>query len=484
MARPQTGSEPLAARQALVQATYAVVLAGGRGTRLRQLTDSDAKPAVPFGGQLRIIDFTLSNCINSGLRRIDVLTQYKAQSLIRHIMHGWDFLDSTLGEFIDVVPAQQQLGAGWYCGTANAVYQNLQMLRDARPRLVLVLAGDHVYKMDYGRMLAEHAERDAEVSVASIEVPLAEASAAPIYWGAYIKGDTYGFEDAPFDVRTIAAFESDAGKRVSIVHWGEPWYWGAQGGYMPFRRDMAERVRQRGSIPMINWNSWDLGRGGALDQPDFRLSEIIAGRHDAFIRGWARDARAWGYPLFLRFDHEMNGDWFPWSERVNGNAAGEYARMWRHVKAIFDAEGATNVTWVWAPNVVFAAAIPLASLYPGDAAVDWTGVSGYNWGSNPAQPGAVWQSFAQVHRATYDALRALAPSKPIMIAETASTEIGGSKAAWITDALKAQLPTSFPQIRAVLWFNWNVPARQDPKPSGSMKSRFARATLTASWSAT
>ena len=177
MARPQTGSEPLAARQALVQATYAVVLAGGRGTRLRQLTDSDAKPAVPFGGHLRIIDFTLSNCINSGLRRIDVLTQYKAQSLIRHIMHGWDFLDSTLGEFIDVVPAQQQLGAGWYCGTANAVFQNLQMLRDARPRLVLVLAGDHVYKMDYSRMLAEHAERDAEVSVASIEVPLAEASA-------------------------------------------------------------------------------------------------------------------------------------------------------------------------------------------------------------------------------------------------------------------------------------------------------------------
>ncbi|MDP1646596.1 MAG: glucose-1-phosphate adenylyltransferase [Rubrivivax sp.] len=177
MARPLALSEPLAARRPLLQSTYAVVLAGGRGTRLRQLTDADAKPAVPFGGHLRIIDFTLSNCINSGLRRIDVLTQYKSQSLIRHIMHGWDFLDSTLDEFIDVVPAQQQLGAGWYCGTANAVFQNLQMLRDAQPQRVLVLAGDHVYKMDYGRMLAAHVERNADVSVASIEVPLGEASA-------------------------------------------------------------------------------------------------------------------------------------------------------------------------------------------------------------------------------------------------------------------------------------------------------------------
>ena len=176
MARPAPLSESLAARRPLLQSTYTVVLAGGRGTRLKQLTDADAKPAVPFGGQLRIIDFALSNCINSGLRRIDVLTQYKAQSLIRHIMHSWDILDSTLGEFIDVVPAQQQLGEGWYCGTANAVFQNLQMLRDAQPRLVLVLAGDHVYKMDYGRMLADHVRRDAEVSVASIEVPLGQAS--------------------------------------------------------------------------------------------------------------------------------------------------------------------------------------------------------------------------------------------------------------------------------------------------------------------
>jgi glucose-1-phosphate adenylyltransferase len=163
-------------RNALAHSTFAVVLAGGRGSRLKQLTDRRAKPAMPFAGQSKIIDFTLSNCINSGIRRIAVLTQYKSQSLIRHITRGWGFLDASLNEFVDVVPAQQQIDEGWYSGTANAVYQNLGMLRDARPEFVLVLAGDHVYKMDYSRILAEHRERGADVTVACIEVPIEEAS--------------------------------------------------------------------------------------------------------------------------------------------------------------------------------------------------------------------------------------------------------------------------------------------------------------------
>jgi glucose-1-phosphate adenylyltransferase len=154
-----------------LQQVHAIVLAGGRGSRLRQLTDWRAKPAVPFAGSLRIIDFALSNCVNSGVRRISVLTQYKAQSLIGHIERGWGFLEASLDEFIDVVPAQQRLGDSWYRGTADAVYQNLDLLREANPRHVLVLAGDHVYKMDYGVMLAEHEARDAEVSIACIEVP-------------------------------------------------------------------------------------------------------------------------------------------------------------------------------------------------------------------------------------------------------------------------------------------------------------------------
>jgi glucose-1-phosphate adenylyltransferase len=142
-----------------------------------QLTDWRAKPAVPFAGELKVVDFTLSNCINSGIRRVGVLTQYKAQSLIRHITRVWGFLDAGMGEFVDVVPAQQRTGEGWYSGTANAVYQNLDMLFDADPQFVLVLAGDHVYKMDYRSIIADHVRREAEVTVACTEVPVGEASA-------------------------------------------------------------------------------------------------------------------------------------------------------------------------------------------------------------------------------------------------------------------------------------------------------------------
>ena len=161
----------------LTRSTYAMVLAGGRGSRLLQLTDWRAKPAVPFGGKFRIIDFTLSNCVNSGIRRIGVATQYKAQSLIRHVQRGWSFLDGRFDEHVDLLPAQQQVGDNWYQGTADAVFQNLDVLRRNRPRYVIVLSGDHIYKMDYGRMLAQHAEQGADMTVACMEVPIAEATA-------------------------------------------------------------------------------------------------------------------------------------------------------------------------------------------------------------------------------------------------------------------------------------------------------------------
>ena len=138
----------------------ALVLAGGRGSRLYELTDRRAKPAVYFGGKFRIIDFTLSNCVNSGVRRVAVATQYKAHSLIRHLQRGWSFLEGRFDEFIDIVPAAQQVSENsWYQGTADAVYQNLNILRRSAPEFVLVVSGDHIYKMDYGQMLAEHASR-------------------------------------------------------------------------------------------------------------------------------------------------------------------------------------------------------------------------------------------------------------------------------------------------------------------------------------
>ena len=157
----------------LVRDTYALILAGGRGTRLEELTDWRAKPAVPFGGKFRVIDFTLSNCVNSGVRRIGVATQYKAHSLIRHLQRGWSFLDGRFGEFIDLLPAQQQIEEHWYQGTADAVYQNIEVMRRTGARYALVLSGDHVYKMDYGRMLVRHVEKHAAATVACLEVPLA-----------------------------------------------------------------------------------------------------------------------------------------------------------------------------------------------------------------------------------------------------------------------------------------------------------------------
>lgn len=150
----------------------ALILAGGRGSRLEQLTDWRAKPSVPFGGKFRIIDFALSNCVNSGMRRIGVCTQYKAQSLIRHVQRGWSFLDGRFEEFVELLPAQQRVQPSWYKGTADAVYQNLDILRRHAPRHVLILAGDHVYKMNYEAMLNEHIARGAKMSVACIDVPL------------------------------------------------------------------------------------------------------------------------------------------------------------------------------------------------------------------------------------------------------------------------------------------------------------------------
>ncbi len=161
-----------------VRNTLAIVMAGGRGSRLKQLTDIRAKPAVPFAGKFRIIDFPLSNCLNSGIRKVGVLTQYKAHSLIQHVQNGWGFLRGELNEFVQVWPAQQQTEAGnWYQGTADAVYQNLQTLLSIDPQYIVILAGDHVYRQDYSRMLAEHIASGADATVSCVDVPIEQATA-------------------------------------------------------------------------------------------------------------------------------------------------------------------------------------------------------------------------------------------------------------------------------------------------------------------
>lgn len=186
----------------LTKDTYALVLAGGKGSRLKNLTDWRAKPAVPFGGKFRIIDFVLSNCVNSGVRRIGVATQYKAHSLIRHMQRGWSFLDGRFDEFVDVLPASQRLDDGWYAGTADAVYQNLDILRANDPAYVLILGGDHIYKMDYGRLLSDHVRNQADLTVACIEVPLADARAFGVM-GINDEGRVIEFREKPQDPEPI-----------------------------------------------------------------------------------------------------------------------------------------------------------------------------------------------------------------------------------------------------------------------------------------
>jgi glucose-1-phosphate adenylyltransferase len=159
----------------LTRGTLAVIMAGGRGERLKHLTEDRCKPATPFGGKFRIIDFVLSNCVNSGIRQISVLTQYKAHSLIQHIQRGWGYLRGEFGEFVEMIPAQQRLGPDWYQGTADALWQNMEIIRAHRPLHVLVLAGDHIYKMDYGPMIGFHVEKEADITVGVVEVPLDRA---------------------------------------------------------------------------------------------------------------------------------------------------------------------------------------------------------------------------------------------------------------------------------------------------------------------
>ncbi len=277
-------------------------------------------------------------------------------------------------------------------------------------------------------------------------VTSAGGSNAPLYWGAWIGSSLTGTE-APWDVNAITTFARDAGKAPSIVNFSSPF---ANCSSSPctnydFPAGEFTTIRNQGAIPFFSWATDSLPVSG--DQTPYRLSSIIAGSQDAYITAWATAARNWGHPFFLRFNWEMNGNWFPWVEGRNGNTAGESVAAWRHVHDIFTRVGATNVTWVWCPNIdpgnVFTS---LSSLYPGDAYVDWTALDGYNWNTP-------WTSFTDLFKSTYDQITTtIAPDKPLIVGETASTEAGGSKAQWITDMFQA-LPTRFPKIRGLLWFD-------------------------------
>jgi len=252
----------------------------------------------------------------------------------------------------------------------------------------------------------------------------------------------------------VSALDQLVGKPMSVLHFGSPFVdcWTSPCTYYEFPTQTMTTIRSAGIIPFLSWSS--VSTPASPDFPD-SLAAVISGRYDAYIRQFALAAKAWAHPFFLRFDWEMNGNWFPWSEGINGNQPGQYVAAWRHVHDIFTSVGATNATWVWCPN-----ADPLgvytspAELYPGNAYVDWTCLDGYNWGSLHAAPYA-WMSFDDTFKSTYDEIaNTIAPSKPMIIGEVASTEAGGSKAAWITNML-SELPTQYPQIHGVVWMDNN-----------------------------
>ncbi|WP_345861205.1 glucose-1-phosphate adenylyltransferase [Shewanella algae] len=187
----------------LTRETYALILAGGRGSRLHELTDWRAKPALYFGGKFRIIDFPLSNCINSGIHRVGVVTQYKSHSLIRHVTRGWGHFKKELGESVEILPASQRYSDNWYQGTADAVFQNIDIIRHELPRYVMVLSGDHIYRMDYAGLLAAHAESGADMTVSCMEVPVAEAANAFGVMEVDSSNRILGFEEKPVEPRPL-----------------------------------------------------------------------------------------------------------------------------------------------------------------------------------------------------------------------------------------------------------------------------------------
>ena len=281
-----------------------------------------------------------------------------------------------------------------------------------------------------------------------------KAKPRPIYWGAWI-GEQLTGTDAPWDMNAVTTFEQIVGKGMSLIEFSSSWEDCSRNPcrFYKFPLQAMDNVRSHGSIPVFSWGAEATPSTGP-DQPDFQLADIIAGTYDPYVAQFASEARDWGHPFFLRFNWEMNGNWFPWSEKVNGNAPGQYIAAWRHVHDIFTAVGATNASWVWCPysDGGKRKGQPLALVYPGTAYVDWTCMDGYNWGDNPVNP-QKWRSFSELFDLSYKALtKKIAPDKPLMLGEFATTPDGGHKALWIKKMFQ-DLPRMYPRIRALIYFN-------------------------------
>lgn len=271
-------------------------------------------------------------------------------------------------------------------------------------------------------------------------------------------------EHGAYEMWRVEQFECAVDRRVDFVQYAQPFD-------EPFHQFLADRIWLHGSVPVLTWEPWSYkagiqGHAGAVvEQPRYSLRRVIAGRHDTYIRRFARGVRHFGRPVLLRFGPEMNGRWNAWSEGVNGNRTGDYIKAWRRIHGIFQEERAQNVLWVWSPNTLCNQCGSLARYYPGDAYVDVLGADGYNWGK--LHSWNEWRWFEDVFAATFREFARIAPSKPILIAETASAEQGGDKARWVADLL-ADID-GYPRLSGLVWFNhvketdWRVQSSEDAR---------------------
>jgi beta-mannanase len=232
-----------------------------------------------------------------------------------------------------------------------------------------------------------------------------------------------------------------------------------------------DAARARGAVVLLTWEPWTWGVG--TSQPAYSLDRITAGDFDPYLRQWGQALAGWGHPVLLRFGHEMNGNWYPWSEQVNGNGPGDYVAAWRHVHDVVASTGASNITWIWNPNVPYWGSAELGALYPGSSYVDAVALDGYNWGASTSSE---WVSPSQLFGEGLAQLRSLAPGKQILVAETSSSEQGGSKAEWNT-SLVSYL-ASQADVTALVWFNFNKEA--DWRINSSVASASALRTGLAS----
>jgi beta-mannanase len=265
----------------------------------------------------------------------------------------------------------------------------------------------------------------------------------------------------PTSLRQLQSFESTVGRQVGIADYYDDF------ASPNFNAAAATAIANQGMTPMLAWEAMDGTLADPVNQQAYTLASIIDGSHDPLLTTWAREIKAWGRPFMLRFAPEMNGNWNPWSEGVNGNTSGQYVQAWRHAHDLFVAAGATNVQWIWNENVDYDGSTPLLGLYPGDAYVDMVGIDGYNWGTS--QSWSSWQTPQQVFDPTINDIRTFT-AKPIIICEVASSELGGSKAQWVTQFF-AWLKAS-DNVTGFVWFEFNKETNWLVESSASSKAAF------------